>query len=72
MPDFEILELKYKKKVRHIWNKLPRNCLIAKFGVKIKIHIFGTLGPKMSSLGDFGLDYEKNILIFEISTLELV
>ena len=30
------------------------------------------LRPKMPYLGIFGLDFENNIFIFEISTLELV
>ena len=30
------------------------------------------LGPKMSYLGIFGLKFEENIIIFEISTLEFV
>ena len=28
------------------------------------------LGPKMPGLGNFGLEFENNIVIFDISTLE--
>ena len=31
-----------------------------------------TLSPKMSYLGIFGLEFQKTIVIFEISTLEFV
>ena len=30
------------------------------------------LGPKMPDLGTLGLEFENNIVIFEISTLEFV
>ena len=53
----------------HIWNHRPWICLIEKFGAKIKIL---NLVPKMPYLGIFGLEFENNIDIFEISTLEFV
>ena len=53
----------------HIWNQHPRICLIAKFHEKWKCL---NLGPKMPYLGIFGLEFEKNIVIYEISVLEFV
>ena len=63
----------------HIWNQLPRICLIAKFLRKakmpkcgIKNALFGYFWPKISYLGILGRNFEKTIVIFEISTLKFV
>ena len=53
----------------HNWNQCPQVCLITDFGGRIKIPKFGT---KMPYFVIFGLRFEKGIVIFEISTLELV
>ena len=53
----------------HNWNQHPRNCLTPKFGLKKKSLI---LAPKMSYLGIFELDFEKNNVMLGISTLEFV
>ena len=52
-----------------IWKQYchPRICLIAKFREKREMPIF--LGPKMPYLDILRLEFEKNIVIFEISTL---
>ena len=67
------------KQYCHISNQHFRICLIATFAEKQKCL---NLGPKMSYwvflkkkmpyLGIFGLEFENNIVIFEISTLEFV
>ena len=53
----------------HIWKQLPRICLTAKFGAKIK---FLSLESKMLDLGVLGSSSEKLFVIFEINALELV
>ena len=53
----------------HIWNQHPRICLIAKFWGKTKMPKFWI---KNAFLGIFGLEFQKTIVIFEISTLEFV
>ena len=53
----------------YIWNQHSRICRTAKFKEKQKCLI---LGPKMSYLGIFRLEFENNIVIFEIATLEFV
>ena len=50
-----------------IWNQHLQICLYAKFYKKSKMPEFGT---KMPYLGIFGLEFENNVLIFKISTLE--
>ena len=67
------------KQYCHISNQHFRICLIATFAEKQKCL---NLGPKMSYwvflkkkmpyLGIFGLEFENNIVIFEISTLKFV
>ena len=59
----------FLKNYCRIWNQHPQICLIAKFLKKQKCL---NLGPKISFLGIFGLGFENNIVIFEISTLEIV
>ena len=61
----------------HIWNQQLRISPIAKFCKETKMPKFGTKNalfgcfwPKMSDLGIFGLEFENNTVIFEISTLE--
>ena len=49
----------------HIWNQDPLICLIANFAKKQKCL---NLGPKMCYSVIFGLEFEKNVVIFEIST----
>ena len=43
------------------------------YSLKCKVHIQGkkNLGPKLSYLGIFGLEFEKTIVIFEIVHLNL-
>ena len=53
----------------HIWNQHTQIYLIPKFCEKTKIPKFGT---KMPDLGNLGLGFEKNIVIFEISSLEFI
>ena len=52
-----------------IGNQHLRICLIANSGKKQKCL---NLGAKIFYLGIFGLEYENNIVIFEISTFEFV
>ena len=53
----------------HIWNVHTRICLGEKFRRKTKMPKFGT---KMPYLGTFGLEFEKAIVISDISTLEFL
>ena len=53
----------------HIWNVHTRICLGEKFRKKTKMPKFGT---KMPYLGTFGLEFEKAIVISDISTLEFL
>ena len=46
----------------HIWNQQPQTCLFAKFHQK----------TKMPDLCIFGLGFENNIVIIQISTLKFV
>ena len=52
-----------------IWNVHTRICLGEKFRKKTKMPKFGT---KMPYLGTFGLEFEKAIVISDISTLEFL
>ena len=69
MPYLGIFELKFEKNCSHIWNQHPQICLIANFAKKQKCL---NLGPKMCDSGIFRLEFEKSIVIFEISTREFV
>ena len=53
----------------HIWNVHTRICLGEKFRKKTRMPKFGT---KMPYLGTFGLEFEKAIVISDISTLEFL
>ena len=53
----------------HIWNRHPQICEFAKFCKKTMMSKFGT---KNALFETFGLDFLKNIFIFEISTFEFV
>ena len=53
----------------HIWNQHPQICQTAKFLEKMKMSKFGT---KNALFGIFWLEFENNILIFEISTLNFI
>ena len=58
----------------HIWNLRPRICLVAKFGAKTKIMKktkMPKFGTKNASFGYFALEFENNIVIFEISNPNL-
>ena len=55
------------KQYCHISNQHLRICLTAKFRGNKKCL---NLGPNMPDLGVFGLEFENNIALFEISTLE--
>ena len=57
------------KKHCHISNQRPWICLVAKFSAKIIIFKFGT---KNARSGTFGVEFENNLIILEISTLEFV
>ena len=61
-----IFRLELEKKCCHIWNQRPWICLAVKFGAKIKILKFET---KMPDLGIFGLEFEHDIVIFEVGAL---
>ena len=50
------------KKYCLTWNQSSWICLAAKFGANLKTF----LGPKISDLGIFGLEFENDIVIFEI------
>ena len=54
----------------HIWNWHPRTYLLAKISGKKQKCL--NLGPKMPYLGIFGLVFENNIVISEISSLKFV
>ena len=56
------------KNYPHIWIQHPRIYLTAKFRQKK----FLNLGPKMSYLGTFELEFEKTVVIFEINILKFV
>ena len=62
-----------------IWNQGTKFCLIAKFWEKTKMRKCIILlknkkclhlGPKIGDLGIFGMEFEKNFIIFEINTLK--
>ena len=63
----------------HISKQHPQICLIVKFREIMKMPKYGNKNvlfvyfwPRMSYLGAFGLEFEKNIVIFEISVLEFI
>ena len=64
MPNLDHFGLALEKNYCNIWNHLPLNCLIAKFGVKIIKS--SNLGLKITDLGIFGLEFEHITAIFEI------
>ena len=77
-PDFGIFGWNLKQYC-HIWNQLPRICVIVKFGAKnknpnfrTKNALFGFFWPKSLILQFFGKNCEKPFAIFEISTLKFV
>ena len=53
----------------HTLNQCPQIFITTKFCAKIKILKYGTI---MSYLVVLGINFENNIFIFEISTLEFV
>ena len=66
------------KSICYISNQPPQILLNAKFHEKLKlpklktkIALFGYFWPKMSYLALFGLEFEKNIVIYETSLLNL-
>ena len=62
MPDFGIFDQKCL-----IWVFLGQN-----FKRNVKKQKCLNLGPKIPDIGIFGLEFENNIVMFEISTLEFV
>ena len=56
----------------HIWNQYSRICLIAKFLQKNKNAKIWDQKCLISYLAIFGLEFEKTVVIFEISTPEFV
>ena len=64
-----IFGLEFEKSYCHIWNQHPQICVIAKFGVKSKSL---NLGQKVPNLRNFGLEFEKIIIMLQISVLEFV
>ena len=69
MPYLGIFWEKFKKYHCHIWNQHPQICRFSKIHEKTKIPKFGTKMPDLSILG---LEFESNIVIFEISSLEFM
>ena len=74
MPYLDIFDQKYLNWVflgwnLKNWNQCPWICLVAKFGVKIEIL---KVEAKMSDLVIFGLEFDNNFVVFEISTLKFV
>ena len=67
MPSLSIFGQEFQKNCCHICNEHPQICLSAKFHGKTKMPKFG---PKMFDLCIFGLEFENNMVIFEISILE--
>ena len=66
------------KSICYVSNQPPQILVNAKFHEKIKlsklktkIDLFGYFWPKMSYLPLFGLEFEKNIVIYETSLLNL-
>ena len=59
-----------KKKLFALLKSAPSNLPISKTSRKKKKYL--NLGPKMLDLGIFGLEFEKYIVILEISTLQFV
>ena len=57
--------------LKNIWNQHLQISVIVRLCEKKKKKRIN-LGPKMSDLDIFGLEFENNIVIFEISTLEFV
>ena len=53
----------------HNWDHCPLICLIVTSCERIK---YLSLGPKVSYLGIFGLEFYKTIVIFKISILKFV
>ena len=70
MPYFSIFALEFEKKeYSHIWNQRPLFWLVVKSSAKIKILKFAT---ENSWFGISELEFENNIVIYEISTLKFV
>ena len=67
MPDLDIFGQKVENNI--VIFKHPRIFLNAKFSEKMKMPKFGT---KMLYLGILGLEFETNIVTFEIITFEFV
>ena len=65
----EYLWARILKNYCHIANQYPRICLTGTFPKKQKCL---NLVPNMSYLGIFELEFENNIVIFEISNLRFV
>ena len=64
---FGYLWVRILKNYCHISNQHPKICIFAKFGIKIKMKKFE---PEVPDLGIFLLEFEKTIVIFQISTLK--
>ena len=58
-----------KKNYCQIWKQHPKICLLVKFNEKQKCL---NLEPKMPDFGLSGMEFEKDFIIFEISTLKFV
>ena len=67
MPYLGIFGQDFQKNYCHIWNQHLQICVFAKFHEKTKCL---NLGTKTPDLGIFGLEFENNSVIFEVSTLE--
>ena len=66
---FRYLWARILKSYCHTRNQHPQICLFANFTKKEE---FLNLRPKMPHLRSFQLEFENNIVIFEISTFEFV
>ena len=62
IPHLDIFGLEFQKYYGHIWNQQTQ--------LSLKNQKYLNLGPKMSYLGNLGAEFKKDIVIFEISTLE--
>ena len=67
MTNLDIFGTEFKSNIIIFKKKHPRNCLIANFCARIK---YLNLGSKVLYLDISGLEFEKDIVIFRISSLE--
>ena len=56
------------KQYCHSLNQHPRICVISKFLLKKSLNV----GPKLLKLGIFKLEFQNNIILFQITALKFV